>query len=88
MKNMRILVLSDESYTLHEYYDADISMAGVDIYDERGEFLFSLYENEFNLDDYIKDEDLYEEDDENIKAYNEDAITDDIEYFRKALCIS
>lgn len=88
MKNMRILVLSDESYTLHEYYDADISMGGVDIYDERGEFLFSLYENEFNLDDYIADEDLYEEDDENINAYDEDAITDDIEYFRKALCVS
>lgn len=87
MANMRFLVTSDESFTIREFYDAHACINGVDIYDENGNYLMTLYENEFDLNNYIADDDLYAENFDDINAYDEDAMIEDIIYFKKVLCV-
>ena len=88
MANMRFLATSDESFTICEFYDAHACINGVDIYDENGNYLMTLYENEFDLNNYIADDDLYAENFDDINAYDEDAMIEDIIYFKKVLCVA
>lgn len=84
---MRDLTTTNGEYRIREFYDIEIGMNGSDIYDENGAHVLSLYGNEFALNDYIKDEELYEEDDNDIKAYDEEAIIVDLDYTIKSFGI-